>query len=111
MKPTAKFFSETQSVQVRDGGEPITLSMDAVEAIFMTLSNEAAGPKLDNPGGVHHPAGINAVPSDGALTILMDFQDGSTGQFVFPAPGKTHSQVAAASEVIRKGFQMLFETH
>ncbi|MCY1251153.1 hypothetical protein D9M72_648780 [compost metagenome] len=85
--------------------------MEAVDAIFEALTNAAAGPTLDDPGGVHHPVGINAVPADGALTLLMDFPDGSTGQFVFPAPGKTRDQVATASEAIRRGFQMLFAAH
>ncbi|MDH0116749.1 hypothetical protein N7379_19860 [Rhizobium pusense] len=111
MGPTVKFDADNQTVEIEDGSGPITLRMEAIDAIFAVLTDAAAGPTLDDPGGVHHPTGINAIPSDGALTLWMEFSDGSRGQFVFPAPGKTQQQVAAASEAIKKGFQMLFAAH
>lgn len=111
MGPTVKFDADNQTVEIEDGSGPITLRMEAIDAIFSVLMEAAAGPNLDEPGGVHHPTGINAIPSDEALTLWMEFPDGSRGQFVFPAPGKTQQQVAAASEAIKEGFQILFAAH
>lgn len=111
MKPAVKFDAESQTVEVMDGGEPVTLRMEAINAIFETLMKASAAPALEEPEGVHYPTGINAAPSDEALRLVMDFPDGSMAQFVFPAPGKTHDQVAVASEAIRQGFLMLFASH
>lgn len=111
MKPVAKFRAEKQTVDVTDGGRTVTLRMEAINALFEELMGASAAPALKEPEGVHYPTGINAAPSDEALRLVMDFPDGSIGQFVFPAPGKSHDQVAVASEAIRKGFLMLFASH
>ncbi len=108
MGPTAKFSADNQTVEVDDGAGPITLRIEVVYAIFEALMGGATYPTLGSPDGVRYPADINTIPSEGELTLWMDFQDDSREHFVFPAPGKTHDQVAAASEAIRKGFRMLF---
>lgn len=111
MKPKARYDQRANAVILDEGSGPITISLDGATAIFEAMEEAAAGPSLSDPGGIHYPTAINAIPADGQLSIYMEFVDGSKGQFVFPAPGKSQEQVALASEAIRSGFAKLFSTH
>lgn len=111
MKPKAYFDAKSQMIVLDEGNGEVSLTLKGADAVFHALEKAAKTPVLEDPGGDHYPTGINAVPAAGKLTIYMEFSDGSSGRFLFPAPGKSEEQVAAASEVIRSGFAKLFATH
>lgn len=108
MKPKARFDARSQTVIINDGINETAITLDTAGAIFEALAKASMAPALEEPEGTHYPTGINAVPAQGSLALYMEFPNGSSGQFVFPAPGKSLEQVAAASEAIKAGFAKLF---
>ncbi len=110
MKPIATFDAEKQTVEIVDGQEHITLRMEVVDAIFEALMEPQEDLAVDDgeEEGVHCPVGIEALPREGELRVIITLEDGSRHVFAFRAPGRSLDHVRGASDSLQECFQRLF---